>query len=346
MYGLKLLKKVFEKAEKIVIKPKPRELSYPWFKEFRADNIVIPDKLSGRLLEDIPILPNLSAPILFMARGHSGTRALAQILEAAGVYIGDMEDKNSLNSMYDSLYWAYGFQRRLLPKLFKPGVGCLVNEHIVMKVALECLRPHLRSYSGGLWGFKTCAGMFSHPLYRYVFPQAKYIYLIRDGRDVILSDGGFHFLTNPRSRYRFKEYFTITTFGISNDINSCPFKFPDKLHRNDELMRNKYWVQAKSWREHVRMTEHLRKTLQLSPNVYTIRYEDICNDPIPILEGLFEFLGIELSSEVKNFSTQIFYTKSIGRWTNYKKYVNNCREDMEAVFDSMYDELGLLGYTE
>lgn len=260
--------------------------------------------------------------------------------------MGSVQDKNALNRTSDALYWIYGLQRTLVPKLFKPGVGCLVNEHIVTAVALECLRRHLGFYTGGPWGFKTCAGMFCHSLYRYMFPHAKYIYLIRDGRDLVLSDNGFFHLTHPFSRRQHWEYFKIITFGISNDIRSCPFGFPERPRNNDQVMRNRFWVQAKSWREHIRMMEHLREKELLSPNVHTIRYEELCRDPIPILEQLFCFLEIELTPKAKDFARQTFHTKSVGRWKQYKQHITDCNEDMEVAFASMAPELELLGYTE
>ena len=94
------------------------------------------------------------------------------------------------------------------------------------------------------------------------------------------------------------------------------------------------------------MVEVLRDTGQLSPEVHTVRYEELCRDPIPVLGDLFQFLDLELNAEAKDFATQLFHTKSIGRWNHYKQYVTDTREDMEAVFAAMQPELESLGYTE
>jgi hypothetical protein len=321
-------------------------LAHPWFNGFPVDDAIIPNALPGRPFDQLCSPLNLPAPMLFLARGRSGTTPLARILAEAGVYIGNTQDKYALNSTLDALYWVYGFQRTLVPRLFKPGFGCSIDERVVTAVALECLRCHLDSYTGGPWGFKTCAGMFCHSLYQYIFPRAKYIYLIRDGRDVILSNNGFFHLTRPFSRQQHWEYFKVLLFGISDDIHSCPFKFPETPSVNDEVMQNRFWIQAKSWREHVRMVEHLRKTERLSPNVHPVRYEELCRNPIPILEQLFCFLEIELTTEVKEFARRLLHARSTGRWKQYERYVNDYDEDMEAVFASMEPELQLLGYTE
>jgi hypothetical protein len=344
MRGLEAVRSILDRAEGAVRRDLTK--AHPWFSAFKADHIVIPDEVTGCSPSQISRSIDLAAPILFMARGHSGTRALAGILAQAGVWIGNIQDKYALNRTLDSLYWSLGFQRPLMTRLFRYGVGCLIDEQIVTAVGLECLIRHLGSYAGGPWGFKTCAGMFCHSLYRYLFPRARYIYLIRDGRDVVLSENGFFHLTKPQSRRQHWEFFKFITFGISDDVHTCPFRFPEKPHRNDAVMQNRFWIQAKSWREHVRMVERLRETGQLSPSVFTMRYEELCRDPIPILQQLFGFLEIDLATEAKEWAVKSLHTASIGRWKKYEQYVNNCNEDIQAVFASMEPELELLGYTE
>lgn len=336
--------KIKRSISSILIPNNTRYQVHPWYYGFKMNGFFIPDTISGLPLDQINSSLDLSAPILFMARGHSGTRALTKLLEVSGVYMGNTQDKNSLNDTYDSLYWTFGFQRTLVPKLFKWETGCLINEPIVTTVGLECLQYHLSQYSGGHWGFKTCAGMFCHTLYRYLFPHAKYIYLVRDGRDVVLSGSGIFHLTGSEHGHPHWEYFKTITFGISNDLHACPFRFPEKKAKIEQLVQNKYWIQAKSWKEHVRMMEYLKQTDQLSPNVHMIRYEDLCYDPIPVIEDLFNFLELELTDAIRNYASQLFHTKSIGRWKEYQQSANNQEENIDMVFDFMKPELELLSY--
>lgn len=321
-------------------------LYHPWYYGL---SIKDPFKLKTRScfpFEQDDSMVDLPGPILFLARGHSGTTPLTKILIKAGIFMGDVQNKYSLNHTLDALYWVFGFQRTLLPKLFKPGIGSLIDENLARLVATECLSHHLKSYSNGLWGFKTCAGMFCHSLYQYIFPRAKYIYLVRDGRDVILSGNGYFHLTHPFSRYQHWEYFKIITFGISNDLHKCPFVFPGTPQKNDLVIKNRFWTQAKSWREHVRMVEHLQERKELSPNVHFIRYEELCQNPIPVLERLFNFLQVELTEETKNFAMQNLYTHSIGKWKHYHRYISDYEENMEMVFATMKPELERLGYPQ
>lgn len=287
---------------------------------------------------------DLSAPVLFLARGHSGTSALARVLESAGIYMGDARDPASLNATYDSLPFTHDFQRTLVPKLFTYGQGCRVDVAAVTAAGLPCLQRHLKSYHCGPWGFKTCAGMFSHPLYRTLFPRARYIHLVRDGRDVVLSGEGLFHLTNPQSRAKDWEYFKIITFGLTNDIEACPFALPEQPAPDDDVMRNRYWIQARSWCEHVRMMKHLERSGDLAPQVHTIQYEALCRQPRRELEGLFAFLEVPLPEGVRDRAEEFFHTSSIGRFRRHEQYTGPTQEDLEAIFASMAPDLRAMGY--
>jgi hypothetical protein len=219
-----------------------------------------------------------------------------------------------------------------------------LDKSAVRAAANSCLQRHLGQDRKGPWGFKTCGAMFCLPLYQEVFPNARYIYLVRDGRDVTISGGGGLYLANPTSRYHDWNYFKIITFGISNDVNACPFGFPAIPTPDDAVMRNKYWIQARSWCEHVRMMERLEQDGTAASPMFTLRYEDLCTNPVGSLEALFAFLGLPLSDEVRQAATKMVYAKSVGRWKNYRQHVVDCDEDMEAVFASMEPELKRLGY--
>jgi Sulfotransferase domain len=316
---------------------------HPWFSGLSLDRIRSAD--AEAKLRSVVAKKGLASPILFLARGHSGTRALARVLVEAGVFMGNVKDPDSLNPTLDATYWAFGFQRTLVPRLFEYGVGCRLQPTLVASVGLECLEHHLAGYRGGPWGFKTCAGVFSHSLYKYLFSQARYIRMVRDGRDVVLSGNGRLYLTGgDLGRRTHWDYFKIITFGISDDTEACPFEFPRGPDHAEELIRHRFWMQAKCWREHVRMDNHLEECGELLPRVYTVRYEDLCADPVRVLEGLFEFLELTLTTTVKEFARSFVRADAVGRWRDYGRFVTDCDEDMERVFDSMKPELQLLGY--
>jgi len=318
--------------------------SHPWYYGLESSELA---KLENSPIE-LPLDSNNSSnpyhsPIMFLARGHSGTTVLARILEKAGVFMGNINDRNSLNITYDSLYWAYGFQRYLVPRLFKYGQGCINENDLTGKVGNLCYKSHMKGYRAGPWGFKTCEAMFSYPLYNRLFPNAKYIYLVRDGRDVILSNSGFLSLASPFPKEDHREYFKIITFGIFNDFGSANVDFRDSPEHKD-ILSNRFWIQAKSWKEHARMMDYLKKHNQLTPSVYLMKYEKLCTDPLSEVTKLFDFLGLELSVDAGEYASRVIHNKSVGRWENYEKYTDNSSENIEAIFDYMGPELRLLGY--
>ncbi len=315
---------------------------HPWFHGFRDQGPPLPAHLPGTPLAQTADSGDQDRPVFFLARGHSGTRALARLLDHAGVFMG--RGPQSLNDTWDALHWAYGFERTLVPRLFRPGRGCLVHREAVLRVGRECARRHLRGHRGGPWGAKTCAAMFAHPLYRTLYPRARYIHMLRDGRDVTLSHDGLLNLTGADPGHPNWEFFRIITYGISDDMALSPFPFPRTAGQCGPLRAHRYWVQAKSWIEHVRMMERLRQDDELAPQVHTIRYEALCADPVPVLEGLFAFLELELPAATRDFARGLFHTRGVGRWRAAAALPADAADSPGPLWAFMAPELQLCGY--
>lgn len=234
---------------------------------------------------------------------------MTKILERNGVFIGS---PSALNNTNDSLPFTYDFQRGLLPKFWKWTEGCYPQKETINAILSQCYRKHLAGYKGGPWAIKTCAGMFCHAMYRMVFPEAKYIYMVRDGRDVVTSgDGHFH-LTNPSSREKDWDYFKIITCGLTG-FSDLPWHIQKNLQtgpkEDDRIMKNRFLIQARSWVEHIRMMERLRRDNRLSTQVYTIRYEELCEYPTTTVGKLLDWLEIPYKN--KEFGKKVAHMKSI-----------------------------------
>lgn len=271
----------------------------------------------------------MTSPILFLARGHSGTRAVSEFLELCGVYMGHSGNRNNV---YDSFPFTFDFQRHLLVRNFKYGSGCVIKEPArIKKVFKKCKAIHLEKYKKGRWGFKTCDGMFSFEMYNMLIPNAKYIELVRDSRDVILSRNGRCHLTyfRPEVRSKYWEYFKIVTFGVSNDAKSCKY-FVDNPKNYKVLFKNRFMIQAKMCIEHIRQMNLLRdKGLVNENNTIKISYEDFCRSPVKIGKVLCDFLDLPFTKSAKRFCDNNVYSSSIGRW---KK-----RTELKKVFKYLED---------
>lgn len=279
-------------------------------------------------------------PIFFIARGHSGTRLVAKALEESGVFIGDTEDRRKVNNTYDSLDWTFGFQRAL--KTFELRNGS-IPIGMVNLVGSEVMSEHLsKGYHGGAWGAKTCEGVFSHHLYRELYPQAKFIYLERDGKDSILSGNGYLGLASKNDgnmvHRLYWDYFKHMTFS-NVDWLKLPFEVPGSVNDYDKIRDWRFTIQAISWVNHHRSYRLLKSRGELSSNIFEMSYETLIKEPNKEFKKLLAFIlpgnNIELN---KISSLKKVYSTSIGKWRDYGKHISDFKdEDIQLSFKIIDD---------
>ncbi len=128
-------------------------------------------------------LARFGPPIVVFNKSHSGSRVLAQLLLDQGVYLG-----SDINESNDSLDILAIFQSVVLQHY--PDYQGLFRNPDPALVALirERLLAHLSGFPGGRWGWKLCETTYILPLIAHLFPEAHYLHLVRDGRDVAFSN--------------------------------------------------------------------------------------------------------------------------------------------------------------
>lgn len=186
-------------------------------------------------------------------------------------------------------------------------------EHLAAVTALdlECLRRHYRQSTchghfaelvlGDLmnrngkrrWGEKTPANVRNiQAIFRF-FPEARFIHIIRDGRDVVCS-----LRTHPK--YRFENGQRVPT-GITNPWHQC----------------------VQEWVEDVQLGMKWRD----DPRYYELQYESLVSDPEGTLRPLIQWLGepwdpaILYAYKTDEFATQPrlaggIDAGSVGKWYN------------------------------
>ncbi|MDY7020996.1 MAG: sulfotransferase [Cyanobacteriota bacterium] len=110
------------------------------------------------------------------------------------------------------------------------------------------------------WGIKTPVLISHLDRIKDLFPDAKIVHIVRDGRDVILSYKKVHQTEQGKAK-----------FGPSNLITGTL-----------------YWIDG------VRRIEHFKSSL----NIHEIKFENLLDDPDGELKKLFNFLEIEYSPEI------------------------------------------------
>lgn len=176
-----------------------------------------------------------------------------------------------------------------------------------------------------LWADKTPRNIQVMPYILEHFPKARFVHVIRDGRDVVCS-----LRTHPRHRVVDGKVIKLHTW---NPIEDCVGRWVNDV--GDGL------------------------AYRGDPRYYELKYEDLVTDTEATLRGLFEFLQLEWEPAVMNFhevqsssrdpvkfaqnpeATKPLQRSSIGRWRK-----DLSQDDLAYVLRECGPLLRTLGYLE
>ncbi|MBW4618430.1 MAG: sulfotransferase [Cyanosarcina radialis HA8281-LM2] len=151
-----------------------------------------------------------------------------------------------------------------------------VSEADVSRAIGQAISSILNSYAAAKgkkrWLEKTPNHMTEIPFLNQLFPQAKYIHIIRDGRDVACS------LFKQRENWG------------------------KNLSNRGETVTNTLLNSLQRWCHWLRQFEQWQEEYQL--DTCQIRYEDLVREPRPVLEKILEFIEEPWSDEVLTYEGQ------------------------------------------
>ena len=115
-----------------------------------------------------------------------------------------------------------------------------------------------------------------------VYPDAKIVYIVRDGRDVIISERFRNFVEESR-------FLTPEDKRIISDLRRDPASFEDSRRSifTETFIRRK----AGDWVNDLQETEDESRRL-FGDNFYGLRYEDLLKQPFYEMQKVWEFLGV------------------------------------------------------
>lgn len=211
-------------------------------------------------------------PLVILSRGHSGTRVLAWLCTKLGYNLGT-SDRNPTADADKR------FTNRI-KRVAATNIG-VVRDDQIQPPDLRCFQRAVAEYhrrlgaGGGLWGWKFPETYLIVPIVARTFPKARYIHLIRDGRDIAFKK---HLTDNPeREPGR-----TI--------IRSCGAR--EKPHH----------VQAgMSWAFQVHQFEVVRALLP-KERLLELRFEELCADPVPVAHRVAEYLGVPMNDAALDYA--------------------------------------------
>lgn len=207
-----------------------------------------------------------------MGRGHSGTRVLAWALRALGVAMGtvdakptgDVQDRRFTRAIKRIAVGALG-----RPPLAPPTPAELRRFGRAAAAYLDWLGPR-----AGPWGWKFPETYLIAPVVDAVFPDARYIHMVRDGRDLA-----------------FKEHLTD---DAGRRLGRA------LLERLDVLDAPHHIQAAHSWNFQVgRFCEVERE--RLGARCHRLHFEALCRAPLPAMQGVADFLGVEMTAACRDY---------------------------------------------
>jgi hypothetical protein len=261
-------------------------------------------------------LAALGSPIIVFNKSHSGSRLLAQLLAELGVFMG-----SHLNGSQDALPFVdlvqYIVEKHVpnYQNLFTQGDPDLEG------VVHAALSAHLSEFRRpGLWGWKLCETVYIVPVLARLFPGAKFIHLVRDGRDVTFCDH-----VAPKAAFWRKVYFH--TDQIERWIG---LPLTNRSYRaNSHVFNARHWVMSVSLgRSYGAM---------LGERYIEVRYEDLVNDLEGSAKILCDRVGIPYQPERVHALARTVRRGSVSKWRRQTRW--KVREAL-AVLEPTLSEFG------
>lgn len=231
-------------------------------------------------------------PIIIIAAARSGTNMLRDILvQLPGFGTWPCDEINYI--------WRHGNVRQptdeFSPQLARPEVKVYIRRAF-RRLADQKDLTHVVE--------KTCANSLRVPFVNAVFPDAKFIHIIRDGRDVAAS-ASKRWMRSVDLRYVLrKARFVPPTDVPYYALRYCWSRVYKRLSRQqrlafwgprfegmDEVLK-RYPLEAAcalQWKQCVEEAEEGLRLLD-SARVFRLRYEDFVTQPVPVLSDLLSFL--------------------------------------------------------
>jgi hypothetical protein len=247
------------------------------------------------------------SPVIVFNKSHSGSRLLARLLSSAGVFLG-----SHLNESHDSLDILKLVEYLVIQ--YYPDYSALWNSALPEDAELAALMGevfggHLESVNGlpaGLWGWKLCETAFALPVFDYCFPGAKFIHLIRDGRDVAFCDH-----KAPDSAFWRKVYFNteyIRTFS-GRRLTAQAYR------RQSAVFNALHWVNS--------VTVGRNYGAMLRERYIEVRYEDLCENFASTAGRLLAAIGIADPEKALRTMEPLVHGNSIGKHREYPRRAVN-----------------------
>ena len=261
------------------------------------------------------------SPVIVFNKSHSGSRMLAQLLDGAGIAMGA-----HLNESWDSLdvlelveYLVTRYYPDYSP-LWQPERPA---DRELQRLIGRVFERHLEGVAAGRrWGWKLCETVFILPVLDYCFPAAKYVHLIRDGRDVAFCDH-----KGPDSPFWRKIYFNTDRIRTHAGL-----RLSAQAYR-----RRSYLYNAIHWSNSVATGRAYGAMLR--ERYLEVRYEQLCSDLVGAAQPLLTALDAPHPTPAIDRLQPTVFASSVGK---YRRFPATWVGQVTAIEKPLLLELGYM----
>lgn len=255
-------------------------------------------------------------PIIVFCKSHSGSRVLARLLLAAGVYLG--RDRNESED-------AVGLLDLVRPMVERhyPTYGPLMRhgDPDLERLVTTVLERHLTGLARGQrWGWKLCETLYILPILHRLFPTAQFVHLVRDGRDVAFSDH-----VAPTEAFWRKVYFDTAVVERWGRLRLSPRKYEEFPH----LFNARHWVNSVVTARHY--------GAMIGANYHEVRYEALVAQPLEESGRILSALRLDIEpTALRSFAATI----KAGQVGKFRRQPLRKRAEAESVLRPTLEAFG------
>jgi len=258
---------------------------------FTTARLLLDRVLSPERLESRAAFLQTQAPVILMGRGKSGTRLMAWACSHLGLSLGTTPRLPAGDLDHQ------GF-REVCKRLARRNLDVAEPEQVrprelalFQKAAYEACRwLRFNDPQGVGWGWKWPETYLLMPYVFRTFPQARYVHMVRDGRDVAFKRHSTDDPERPLGRMLIDH---LGVAGQPRDIQA-----------------------AASWEFQVRRYLSFADAHVPAAQRFEMTYEQFCSKPEETMEQLARFLGIPMTDACRHYVHDTLTDGQIAQYRN------------------------------
>jgi hypothetical protein len=233
-----------------------------------VERLELPESLAG------------SGPAVIGATGGSGTRVLARLVRAGGMFIG-----SNLNPYEDALDFGLFSDRWINGAERVNGQVDAATCNTMLAELRIIVERHCSEMPADMhrWGWKEPRSIYLLPFFDSAMPTLRFVHFVRDGRDMAFSENQNQLVKHGQAALgedvlRLKK--PMKSIALWNVVNLRAAEYGDKV---------------------------------LGERYLRVRFEDLCADPATTARRVYDFLGLRGDpSDVAR--AEVSPPKTLGRW--------------------------------